>query len=83
MPSLKTIFRHDFMVKIISSNQEANDLVADGLEDFRLYVFYGKEALGLGAIAFCIYVDKELAHVGWAAFSEEGKTHIKEFCSHR
>lgn len=66
----------DFTVKIISSNQEANDLVADGLEDFRLYVFYGKEALDLGAIAFCIYVDKALAHVGWAAFSEKGKAHI-------
>jgi len=64
------------MVKIISSSQKAKELVADGLEDFRLYVFYGKEALDLGAIAFCVYVDKELAHVGLAAFNEAGKTYI-------
>ena len=65
----------DFTVKIVASNREADELMALGF-DFRSYVFYGRDALDRGAVAFCIFIGGELAHLGWAAFSEEGKAYI-------
>jgi len=66
----------DFVIKTVASNREADNLAQRGFEDFRLYVSYAKEALDREAIAFCIFVDNQLAHVGWAMFSEEAKNCI-------
>lgn len=65
----------NFTVKIVSSNQQADELAAHGF-DFRSYVFYARRALDKGAIAFCIFVEEELAHVGWVAMTEEAKNYI-------
>ncbi|NMB64005.1 hypothetical protein [Pelotomaculum propionicicum] len=43
------------------------------------YIFDGmifKERLKKGTIAFCLFNNKELAHVSWVAFNEEGKKAI-------
>ena len=59
-------------MKIISSNQEADMLVPLG-DDFREYMSTAKKALDKGALAFCFFIGRELAHVGLIALSEEAK----------
>ena len=49
------------------------------LPTVRIFVrifFYGRQALDKGTIAFCIFVYRELAHVGWVAMNEEAKKYI-------
>jgi hypothetical protein len=62
----------NFTLEIVSTNQEADELEAGGLE-FRSHVINGRERLDKGAIAFCVFVDKELASIGWAATTEEAR----------
>jgi len=62
----------DFTFKIISTNQEADELEAEGLE-FRSHVVNARERLAKGGIAFCIFVGPQLAHIGWVAMTEEAK----------
>jgi RimJ/RimL family protein N-acetyltransferase len=69
----------DFMPKIqgltfeiVSTNQEADELAAEGLE-FRSQDGIDRERLDRGAVAFCAFVEKELAHIGWVAMTEEAK----------
>jgi len=67
----------NFILKTISTNQEADDLEADGFE-FRSQVDNARERLDNGAIAFCIFVGQELAHIGWVAMSQEAKDSLNE-----
>ena len=67
----------NFILKTISTNQEADDLEADGFE-FRSQVINARERLDNGAIAFCIFVEQDLAHIGWVAMSQEGKDSLNE-----
>ena len=63
---------HNFTFHIISSNEEADLLVKPG-EDFRDYIYGAREAFDGGAIAFCVFVDGEFAHIGWVALTERAK----------
>ena len=63
--------------RIVSTNQQADELIADGLE-FRSYVLDTRQWLGRGAIAFCIFVDGELAHISWVAMTAEVKGRLTE-----
>ncbi len=65
MPKIK-----EFTFHIVRSNQEANELAAKGLE-FRSYSYQAWRKLDNGAIAFCVFVGQELAHIGWVALSQE------------
>lgn len=56
--------------KIISTNQEADKLEADGFE-FRSHVEHARERLDKGAIAFCSFIDGEFADIGWIATNGE------------
>ncbi len=67
----------DFIFKIISTNKEADELEAEGLW-FRLQVSNARESLDKGAIAFCVFVDGQLANIGWAGMSEEAKDALNE-----
>jgi hypothetical protein len=60
-------------LKIVHSNEEADGLVAEGLEDLRSVFVFSRRHLAKGAIAFCVYVGSELAHVGWVALDEASK----------
>ena len=60
----------NFTLHIISTNQEADELAAKGL-DFRSYSYQAHRNLEKGAIAFCIFVGQELAHIGWVALTQE------------
>ena len=62
----------DFTFTIVSTNQQADELVAEGLE-FRSKVTKTREKLDKGAVAFCIFVEQEFAYIHWVAMTEEAK----------
>jgi hypothetical protein len=64
-------------LKIVSTNQEADELEAEGLQ-FRSHVSNSRERLEKGAIAFCIFVERELASIGWVATTQEAKDSLNE-----
>lgn len=61
-------------LKIVSTNQQADGLTADGLELRPT----DRDKLDKGGIAFCIFVERELAHIGWVAMTEEAKKSLDE-----
>ena len=60
------------LFKMVCTNKQADDLASVGL-DFRLHFIKARLGLEKGAIAFCFFVDKELAHIGWVAMNKEAK----------
>ena len=66
-----------FTLKIVSTNEEADELEAEGLE-FRSLGFNARDALDKGAIALYVFVGKELANVSWIAMTEEAKLGLRE-----
>ena len=65
MPKIK-----NFTFKMITTNQQADELAADGFE-FRSHCENSKRRLDKGAIAFCVFVNGEFAHIDWLALTEE------------
>lgn len=68
---------NDFTFKIVTTNWEAEQLVANGFEfqsSGGIYTY--RERLDKGAIAFCIFIGRELAHVTWVAMTPEAKNTI-------
>lgn len=65
MPKVK-----ELTCKIVFDNQEAEKLAESGYE-FRSYQRNARERLDKGAIAFCFFIEKELAHIGWVALTKE------------
>jgi hypothetical protein len=59
--------------RVIKSNSEADALAAEMGTDFRSYIVHSKNRLDSGALAFCFFNGKELAHVGWVATNEKAK----------
>jgi RimJ/RimL family protein N-acetyltransferase len=68
----------NFSVYFISSNDEADKLAME-LPDFRGYSIYSKKRLDTGAIACCIFVDREFAHVGWIALDRKSQEMITPY----
>ena len=66
-----------FILKVVSSNEEADELEAEGFQ-FRSHVQNSQQRLDKGAVAFCIFVGSELAHIAWAALSKEAQSSIGE-----
>ena len=56
--------------KAVSSNEEADDLEAQGFE-FRSQVANAIEHLDEGAVALCIFVGQELACIEWIAMTKQ------------
>lgn len=61
---------------ILSCPDEVDALVERGYEDFRHIAGAHHRCFEHGGIAFCAYVNRELAHVGWAACSEAAKPFV-------
>lgn len=61
----------DFTFKIISNNKEADELAEAIGSDFRGRFVRARNMLDRGAIAFCVFVKGEIAHIGWIALSVE------------
>lgn len=66
-------------LKMITTNDQADELEADGYE-FRSYPYFvnGGKALNAGAIAFCLFVKRELAAIGWVALSQQAMDSLNE-----
>lgn len=62
----------NFTFRIVSTNQEADELAADGLE-FRADDGIYRGMLDKGAIAFCVFVEQKLVHIVWVTTTEEAK----------
>jgi len=54
----------------VRSNDEADELAVH-FEDCRHYSVNSRKRLDKGAEALCIYIDNEVGHVTWSAFSKE------------
>jgi len=67
----------DFTLKIVSTNQEADELEAEGLE-FRSQSINSRKALDKEAVAFCVFVERELASICWVAMTQEAKNGLGE-----
>ena len=63
--------------KIVATNQEADELEAEGLE-FRPRAVNARERLDKGAIAFCLFVGQELASILWVGMTQRAKDALKE-----
>ncbi|HAG08567.1 MAG TPA: hypothetical protein DCK87_03245, partial [Desulfotomaculum sp.] len=61
------------VIKIISTPEEFEQLVSNGY-DFKMMLF--KPKLEKGALAFCAFINKELAHVTWVALNKKTKKEI-------
>ena len=59
--------------QMVSTNEQADNLAANGFADLRLHFVKARRNLDKGAIAFCVFVERELAHTGWVAMTEEAK----------
>lgn len=66
----------NFTFKIVSNHREADELAANGFGDFRQHFISARRSLDKGAIAFCVFIGRELAHIGWVAMTEEAKKSI-------
>jgi hypothetical protein len=85
---IRTIDVNDFMphisnftLHIVSTNQQADALEANGY-GFRNYQQRQSRGLDIGAIAFCMFVGQELAHIGWVALTEEAKPYVDSWHYH-
>ena len=67
----------DFTLKVVSTNQQADELVADGFR-FRYSDGIHRERLDRGAIALCVFIGRELAYIGWIAMNEEAQRSISD-----
>jgi len=63
----------DVTFRMVSTSEEADELAASTGYDFRRRFVNAKRSLDKGAIAFCFFVNEEIAHIGWVALSEEAK----------
>ncbi len=61
----------NFTFKIISTTQQADELADEGFEFHALDGY--RDDLNRGVIAFCVFVGRELVHIGWVAMTEEAK----------
>ena len=67
----------DFIPKVVTSNEQADELEAQGFE-FRSTIPNARKRLDSGAIAMCIFVGRELANIGWFAASQQAKDSLGE-----
>jgi len=74
LPRLET-----YESRIVETDEQADQLAADGYEDLRQRFIGTTGSLSSGAVAVCVFVDKRLAHVGWLATDARGKPHADPF----
>lgn len=64
-----------FALKVVSTNRQADEISNGGFDDLRdcPVMVNVRRCLNKGAIAFCFFVGRELAHIGFVAMNEEAK----------
>jgi len=63
----------EFILRIIHTNEEADGLAKTMGVDFRRRFIRSGSSLYRGAVAFCIFVNGEIAHISWVALSQDAK----------
>ena len=63
---------NNFTFRIVSTNQQADELIGEGFK-IPAHIIDAKYRLENGAMAYCIFVDKELAHIGWVGMTQKAK----------
>ena len=59
-----------YIFRMISTVKTADEMAYQGLRFYNSSI-NTRQRLEKGAIAFCIFVEQELAHIGWVALTEE------------
>ena len=72
-----TTHTSDLTFRAVSSNAEADELEAQGF-DFRWHVANARERLDRGAVGTCVFIGKELAHIGWVAVNQHALDRLNE-----
>ncbi len=62
-----------YMLHIVETNEEADQLAARGFEDLRTRFIMARRNLNRGAVAFCVHEGRELANVGWFGLTKRAK----------
>jgi len=68
----------DYILRWVSTNQQADMLEADGYELRSIQPIESK-GLDIGAIACCMFVGRELVNIGWVALTPEAKSYIDRY----
>lgn len=71
MPKVK-----DFTFNLITSNEMADDWAKRIGFDFRCQALHARRRLDAGAVAFCIFIQNHLAHIGWVGLNQKAKDSI-------
>jgi hypothetical protein len=69
---------NSYTLKILRSGEEADEWAAAAGFDFRERHLDAASKLEEGAIAFCVFVGPQLAHIGWVATSPEAKAGMRQ-----
>ncbi len=64
-------------LKVVSTNEQADELDREGFE-FRSQFINARKRLDRGAIAFCIFIERELANIGWITLTKQAKDSLIE-----
>ena len=72
----------EFELHILENDARADELASAGYEDFRQLFLFSTRNLSRGAVAFCVYVGKRLAHIGWLAMSDTAKRCVDPYPFH-
>jgi len=67
----------DFVHKIVTSNGEVNELTTEDFE-FRPWHPVYRRRLDDGAVALCIFVERQLANILWVAMTQQAKDSLNE-----
>jgi len=67
----------NFTFKVVSTKQQADELEAEGLE-FRSHAVNANDRLDKGAVAFCVFSERDLASIGWVAMTQEVKDSLAQ-----
>jgi hypothetical protein len=60
-------------LKVVSSNEEADQLANAVGRDFRSCFMNARKSLDKGGIAFCFFVNGDIAHIAWVVLNQEAK----------
>ncbi|MBE9505192.1 MAG: hypothetical protein IMY84_00120, partial [Chloroflexi bacterium] len=63
-------------VHILANERDVERLSGDGYEDVRRVVRPAARRLQKGAVGFCAFVNRDVAHVEWVAFTEAARLAI-------
>lgn len=62
----------DFTLEMVTTCQQADELAAVGL-NFGSHLLSARGKLDKGAVACCLFINGELAHIAWLAMSQQAK----------